>query len=274
MNPQDPDVERRFGGVRRLHGDGALETLAQARVTVVGLGGVGSWAAEALARCGIGAMTLVDLDHVAESNINRQIHALEDTLGKAKIQAMAERILAINPHCKLTLIDDFLTPDNVAQILADRPTAVIDCTDQVAAKIAMILHARDADLPLILCGGAGGKTDPLALRAGDLSEALNDALLAKIRTRLRREHGYGRASTPGGKPLKRIPKMKVRTLWVDQPVRLPSLWQTDAPATATTEEGEALQGLSCAGYGSIVTVTASMGLAAAHEVLSLLFPSP
>lgn len=273
MSQIDADADRRFGGLKRLHGDAALDVLAAAHVVVVGLGGVGSWAAEALARSGIGALTLVDMDHVAESNINRQVHALEDTLGKAKILAMAERVLTINPHCRLTLVDDFLTPDNVTQVLAGQPTAVLDCTDQVAAKVAMILHSRDTGVPLVLCGGAGGKTNPLALRAGDLSEALNDALLAKIRTRLRREHGYPRASTPSGKPLKRIPKMKVRTLWVDQPARLPSLWR-DAAASAATGQGEPLQGLSCAGYGSVVTVTAAMGLAAAHEVLHLLFEAP
>jgi len=145
---------------------------------------------------------------------------------------------------------------------------VLDCTDQVSAKIAMILHARRSGAPLVVCGGAGGKTDPLALRAGDLSEAVNDALLAKIRNQLRRQHGYPKASTAAGKPARRVPKMKVRALWVDQPARLPAAWTQDGDVPAG-----APQGLSCAGYGSAVTVTAAMGLAAAHEVLRVVFPA-
>lgn len=260
----DIDTERRFGGLDRLYGPGALDALRGARATVVGLGGVGSWAAEALARCGIGALTLIDLDHIAESNVNRQVHALGQTLGKSKVEAMAERIRDINPHCALTLVDDFLEPGNVAQLLSDAGSAVLDCTDQVRAKLAMILHTRQSGAPLVVCGGAGGKTDPLALRAGDLSEASNDALLAKIRNQLRKEHGFPKASTAAGKPARRIPKMKVRVLWVDQPTRLPSAWTQG-------EAAEAPQGLSCAGYGSTVTVTAAMGLAAANEVLRVLF---
>ena len=273
------DRERRFGGIARLHGDGALDTMANARVAVVGLGGVGSWAAEALARCGIGGLTLIDLDHVAESNINRQAHALESTLGMAKIDAMADRILAINPDCRLTRVDDFLTPDNAADLLGDPQagplTAILDCTDQAAAKVAMILFAKAHNVPVVVCGGAGGKTNPLALRATDITETLNDALLAKVRNQLRKQHGFARAATPGGKPLKRIPKMHIRALWVNEPVRLPAAW-VEAAVTAEpgTEGAEALQGLSCAGYGSIVTVTAAMGLAAAHEVLQLLFEAP
>ncbi len=262
------DLERRFGGMERLHGPAALNTLREAQATVVGLGGVGSWTAEALARCGIGALTLIDLDHIAESNINRQVHAVEGTLGQAKVQAMADRILSINPHCRLTLIDDFLTPENAGALLAEA-RAIVDCTDQVSAKIAMIMHARRLATPLVVCGGAGGKTDPLALRAGDLSEALNDALLAKIRNQLRRQHGFPKAAPNAGKPARRVPKMKVRALWVDQPVRLPTLWTQNGEDEAAPD---ALQGLSCAGYGSVVTVTAAMGLAAAHEVLRLLFP--
>lgn len=267
----DEDLERRFGGLRRLYGADANTRLAAAHVAVAGLGGVGSWTAEALARCGVGALTLIDLDHIAPSNVNRQVHALETTFGQAKILAMAERIREIHPHCQLTLVDDFVEPDNLAQTLPARYTAIVDATDQVKAKLAMILHARDHRIPLVVCGGAGGKTDTLALRAGDLSVATHDALLARIRNELRRHHGYPRASNQSGKALKRVPKMGVRTLWVDQPVRLPALVdaQCELPGGAAAA---APQGLSCAGYGSIVTVTAAMGLAAAHEALKLVFP--
>src|SRR5690606_39337890 len=164
------DRERRFGGLTRLYGPDALARLAAQHVAVVGIGGVGSWAAEALARSGIGKLTLIDLDHVAESNINRQIHAQTDTLGMAKVEAMASRIRQIHPQCEVRLIDDFLSEDNMHDALSGC-SAVLDCTDQVSAKLAMIVWARQTHCPLVVCGGAGGKTDALKLRAGDLSEA-------------------------------------------------------------------------------------------------------
>jgi tRNA A37 threonylcarbamoyladenosine dehydratase len=263
----DADAERRFGGLARLYGDAAPARMAGAHVVVVGLGGVGSWTAEALARSGLGAITLIDLDHVSESNINRQIHALASTLGQSKIEAMAERIRQINPACRITLIDDFVSAENVQDVLTVPFNAVIDCADQASAKIAMILHARKQGLALLVCGGAGGKTDPLRLRAGDLSESVNDALLSKLRNTLRREHGFPKAADQAGKPKKRIPKMRVHALWFDQQTILPSLWTDDAAQGLTAA---APQGLSCAGYGSVVTVTAMMGLAAADYALRLI----
>lgn len=268
----DIDAERRFGGLARLYGPEAPARLRNAHVAVAGLGGVGSWTAEALARCGVGALTLIDLDHIAESNVNRQIHALTSTVGQSKVDAMAERILAINPDCLLTRVDDFVSPENVGEVLAATYTAIVDCTDQSAAKIAMILHARARGIPMLLCGGAGGKTDPLALRAGDLSEAVNDALLSKLRNKLRRDHGFPRGSDQNGHALKRVPKMGVRALWFDQPAILPDAWMTaDETADDLGPEARVVgpQGLSCAGYGSVVTVTAAMGLAAANEALRL-----
>jgi tRNA A37 threonylcarbamoyladenosine dehydratase len=258
------DLDRRFGGLSRLYGPQAPARLQQAHVAVAGLGGVGSWTVEALVRCGVGALTLIDLDHIAESNVNRQIHALTSTLGQSKVDAMAERVLEINPECRLTRIDDFVSPENVAEVLPGPYTVIIDCTDQAEAKIAMILHARALGVPMLLCGGAGGKTDPLALRAGDLSAAVNDALLAK--------HGFPRASDQNGKALKRVPKMGVHALWFDQPAILPDAWtrptegEDDLGAAA---QSPAPQGLSCAGYGSVVTVTAAMGMAAANEALRM-----
>lgn len=256
------DPERRFGGMARLYGEAGARRLAQASVAVAGLGGVGSWCAEALARSGVGSLTLIDMDHVAESNINRQVHALSDTLGQSKVQAMAERIHRINPACKLNLVDDFVTPENVAGLLDDCPRldAFADCVDDVAAKVALILAARDRRLPLIVCGGAGGKTQPLALRQGDLSQAGNDALLARLRNVLRRQHGYPKGGQ-AGKPKGRVPRMQVAALWVDEPALLPDAW---------TEPGQAGGGLSCAGYGSSVVVTAAMGLAAAAHIMQKL----
>lgn len=266
------DLDRRFGALSRLYGPDAPSRIRNAHVAVAGLGGVGSWTVEALARCGVGALTLIDLDHIAESNVNRQIHALSSTLGQSKVDAMAERVLAINPECRITRVDDFVSPENVGEVLPGPYTVIIDCTDQAAAKIAMILHARALGVPMLLCGGAGGKTDPLALRAGDLSGAVNDALLSKLRNKLRREHGFPRASDKNGKALKRVPKMGVHALWFDQPAILPDAWtrpvegEDDMGASGMTL---APQGLSCAGYGSVVTVTAAMGMAAANEALRL-----
>jgi len=254
------DAQRRFGGLERLYGPRAVAALAQAHVAVAGIGGVGSWCAEALARSGVGGLTLIDMDHVAESNVNRQLHALTDTLGQSKVNAMAARVHGINPACRLRLADDFVTPGNVAELLAPGLTLLVDCTDQAQAKIAMILETRRRGLPIVVCGGAGGKTNVLALRAGDLSQALNDALLAKLRNTLRRRHGFAKASDQAGKPRRRVPRMGVRTLWFDQPAILPAQWRGG-------EAGEAPQGLSCAGYGSAVTVTASMGMAAAGEAI-------
>ncbi|MBB1628037.1 ThiF family adenylyltransferase [Achromobacter sp. UMC71] len=273
MNTLDSvDLDRRFSSLSRLYGPDAPRRFQDAHIAVAGLGGVGSWTVEALARCGIGALTLIDLDHIAESNVNRQIHALTDTVGQSKVDAMAERVLGINPACRLTRVDDFVSPENVGEVLPGPYTVIIDCTDQAAAKIAMILHARALGVPMLLCGGAGGKTDPLALRAGDLSAAVNDALLSKLRNKLRREHGFPRASDKNGKALKRVPKMGVHALWFDQPAILPDEWtrvgemEDDMGVAA---QAVAPQGLSCAGYGSVVTVTAAMGMAAANEALRL-----
>jgi tRNA A37 threonylcarbamoyladenosine dehydratase len=265
------DARRRFGGVERLYGPAALQRLAAVHVAVAGIGGVGSWCAEALARSGVGALTLVDLDHIAESNINRQLHALTETLGAAKVQAMAQRVHGINPGCRVTMVDDFVTPDNVGAVLPPGLAFLVDCTDQISAKTAMILEMARRAAPVIVCGGAGGKIDALSLRAGDLSQAANDALLAKLRNTLRRRHGYPKASDHAGKPRKRVPKMGVRALWFDQPALLPAAWAADASADSTADSAlgsvAGPQGLSCAGYGSLVTVTAAMGMAAAGQVI-------
>lgn len=259
------DAERRFGGLDRLYGAGAAARLRDGHVVVAGIGGVGSWCAEALARCGVGRLTLIDLDHVAESNINRQIHALGSTLGQSKVVAMAQRIADIHPDCVVDCVDDFVAPENVQGIVPVEAGMVVDCTDQAAAKVALILEARRRQQALLVCGGAGGKTSPLALRSGDLSLAVNDALLSRLRNTLRRQHGFPRAADAAGKVRKRVPRMAVRALWFDQPAILPAAWSS--PLAQTEGQAAAPQGLSCAGYGSVVMVTASMGLAAADEAV-------
>lgn len=191
MTVATTDRARRFGGIDRLYGAGAAARLAGAHACVIGIGGVGSWAAEALARSGVGRLTLIDLDHVAESNINRQAHALEDTLGMAKVGAMAARIAGIDPDCRVTTIEDFLTPENAGALLQGYDL-VIDAIDNVRAKVAIAVTCTQRRIPLVMAGGAGGKRDPARIGADDLARTEQDPLLAKVRARLRKEHGFPR----------------------------------------------------------------------------------
>jgi tRNA threonylcarbamoyladenosine dehydratase len=244
--PPDQELgspERRFGGVARLYGDAALVQFQEAKVVVAGLGGVGSWAAEALARSAIGHLVLIDFDHIAESNTNRQLHALDGEYGKAKVDAMAQRITQINPQIQLTCHDAFLEPDTLdALIPAD--AIVLDATDSVPVKIALAAWAVANQRLLVMCGASGGKADPTQLRCDDLSKTEQDALLAKVRVGLRTDHGFSR-------DLKK--KMGIRAVYSKEP-----------------RAGAATGGLACSGYGSAVTVTAAAGLVAAAEVLSLI----
>jgi tRNA threonylcarbamoyladenosine dehydratase len=246
--------QRRFGGIDRLYGPGSLARLATAHACVIGIGGVGSWAAEALARSGVGQLTLIDLDHVAESNINRQAHALEDTLGQAKVLAMRERINRINPACAVACIEEFITPENVAALLP-ACAVVLDCIDQVRPKAALIAHCRHLKIPIVTTGGAGGRSDPTRIRIDDLSRTTQDALAAKLRARLRKEHDFPReAKQPFGVPC----------VFSDEPIRRP------AGADFCDVDEAGLHGLSCAGYGSSVAVTAGFGFAAAAHGLGIL----
>ena len=245
------DLQRRFAGVRRLYGTDALQHFQVAHVCVVGIGGVGSWAAEALARSAIGQITLVDLDMVAESNVNRQIHALGEEFGKAKTKAMAERIVAINPACRVNEIEDFVSPDNIDQLLDRKFDFVIDAIDQVRTKAAMIAWSKAHDIPLITTGGAGGQIDPTRIAISDLARTIQDPLLSKVRALLRKNYGFTRD------PKK---KFGIPAVFSSEPLRYPE-------NGASCDEVQALSGLNCAGYGSSVCVTAPFGLFAAGEVL-------
>jgi len=255
-SPHEADPQRRFSGIDRLNGQGALARLAAAHVCVVGIGGVGSWAAEALARSGVGRLTLIDLDHVAESNVNRQIQALTETLGQAKVLAMKERIAAINPACVVTTVEDFVTEENVAELIP-ACDAVIDAIDQVRPKAAMIAHCRRAKIPVVTTGGAGGRTDPARLKVDDLSRTTQDALASKLRARLRKEYGFPRD------PKK---KFGVSCVYSDEPIRRPA----STEACDIDDHVAGLHGLNCAGYGSSVCVTATFGFAAAARVIGIL----
>jgi tRNA threonylcarbamoyladenosine dehydratase len=249
------DFERRFGGLRRLYGvDGALAIFG-AHVVVVGIGGVGSWAAEALARSGVGRLTLIDMDHVAESNVNRQVHALTPTLGQSKVEAMRERIALINPDCHVHVIDDFVSPQNWSdhvQLLTpgDHNIAVIDACDQVKAKTVMAAWALSHRAPFVSVGAAGGKRRPQAVEVGDLAEVTHDPLLAQLRYRLRREHAASRSGRIG-----------VGCVFSREPVAPP-----DASCDVQSPDGT----LNCHGYGSVVSVTASFGMCAAGWTINLL----
>lgn len=251
VNHSEVDRERRFGGVGRLYGPEALARLQSAHVCVVGIGGVGSWVAEALARSGVGHLTLIDLDHIAESNMNRQIHALEPTLGQAKVLAMAERIRGINPELRIATVDDFLTPDN-AMALLQGFDVVIDAIDNVRAKVAMVLACRARRIRLVMAGGAGGKSDPTRIRVDDLSRTEQDPLLAKVRKRLRSEHGFPRnPKRPFG----------IEAVYSCEPLNNPD---------AACDLPQGPHGLACTGYGSSVMVTASVGMFAAARAVERL----
>lgn len=252
----DLDAARRFGGIDRLYGAGTIDALHVAHACVIGIGGVGSWAVEALARSGVGRLTLIDLDHVAESNINRQAHALDGTLGMAKVGAMAARIAGINPACRVEVVEDFVTADNAAELIQGFD-AVVDAIDNVRAKVAIAAVCRQRRIPLVMAGGAGGKLDPARICIDDLSRTLQDPLLSKVRARLRKEHGFTRD------PKK---KFGIEAVFSTEPLRFPAVQACDADAHAGTARA-APHGLACAGYGSSMAVTASVGLFCAARAL-------
>lgn len=246
--------ERRFGGLRRLYGSVGAQRIFDAHVVVVGIGGVGSWAAEALARSGVGRLTLIDLDHLAESNINRQLHALTDTLGQSKVLAMQQRIAQINPAAQVHALDEFVTPANWGALLQQiqacngSPLALIDACDQRSAKETLAAWALQAPLHFITCGAAGGKRQAHRIEVADLSDSTHDPLLARLRARLRQAHA---AAARG--------PMGLACVFSREPVASPD------PSCAVPGAGDG--SLNCHGYGSSVAVTAGFGMAAAGWAL-------
>jgi tRNA threonylcarbamoyladenosine dehydratase len=259
------DAGRRFSGLERLYGVHAASKIRASHVAIVGLGGVGSWAAEALARSGVRRLTLIDMDHVAESNINRQIQATSLTLGQAKVLALRERIALINPDCEVNTIEDFVSPDNWPQILPNSVDAVIDACDQMRAKEAMAWWAWQSKTRHVICGAAGGKRQPQSVEVGDISIATHDPLLANLRSRLRRrqkteltELSADRSHFGTPKKTHCTPLMKLTAVFSREPV---------APAHVSCQITDADGSLNCHGYGSSVAVTCSMGMAAAAWVM-------
>ena len=241
----DADLERRFGGLRRLWGDMAYQRVRAARVAVVGVGGVGSWAAEAFARCGVAELVLIDLDQISESNINRQIQALGTTVGAAKVQALRERVADIHPGCKVHAVEAFVEPGNWPALLPTEVDVVVDACDQNAAKLVMARWAITTGKALVMVGAAGGKSRPECTEVADLVEVTHDPLLARLRQQLRKD----------GAP--RTGRMGVRCVFSREPVQHPL-------QEACTVEGN----LNCHGYGSSVMVTASFGMAASALALA------
>ena len=251
----------RFGGIERLYGTAALERLAASRVTVIGLGGVGSWAVEALVRSGVGALTLVDLDDVCVTNTNRQLHALAETVGRPKAEALADRARAINPGCAVDPVIAFLTPANADEILSRPADLVVDCIDAARLKALVVARCAALGLPAITVGGAGGRRDPTAVRVGDLGLVAGDMLLRKVRRELRSNHGFPLAR--GGKP---------------SPIGVTCVYSTETPVypwsdgtcRAAPEPGTPLALDCAAGFGTASFGTGAFGLAAAAEAVRVL----
>ena len=245
------DIARRFGGVSRLYGVEGLAKLQAMHLCVIGIGGVGSWAAEAVARNAVGTITLIDLDNIAESNVNRQLHAVDGAFGKAKVTAMAERIRLINPAVVVHEIEDFVTTENVSEVLNRNFHGVIDCIDDAKAKAAIAAFCQQRNIPLVMTGAAGGRLDASRIKQADLSQVSHDKLLAKVRNLLRRDYGFAKADTVKNKPA----KFGIQCVYSDEEVI--------TPERVCETSDTAITGLNCAGYGSSVCVTAPFGFAAA-----------
>jgi tRNA A37 threonylcarbamoyladenosine dehydratase len=249
----DVDFERRFGGIARLYGERALERFRAAHVCVVGVGGVGSWIVEALARSAVGRLTLIDLDNVAESNINRQIQALSNTVGMPKIEALKQRIALINPYCEVELVEDFIDLENIPQLIGtDRFDYVVDAIDSVPAKAALIAYCSQQAIPLVVIGGAGGQTDPTKIEVRDLARTEQEPLLKKVRKILRARYGFAKGEKN---------KYHIDAVFSMEPLRYP-----DA-GDACAIDANSVTGLNCAGFGSSMVVTATFGMVAAGHIL-------
>ena len=282
------DLERRFGGLRRLYGESAYRRLRAARVAVVGVGGVGSWTAEALARSGVALLVLIDLDQVAESNIQRQVQALGATVGMAKVQALQQRIADIHPGCEVIGVEEFVGADNWPSLLPCTVDVLVDACDQVRAKLVLAQWAAATGTPLVCVGAAGGKREPARVEVGDLHDVTHDPLLASLRQRLRQAARGGSGVLPG-----------LRCVFSREPVVRPVMASVNESVSESVSEsmGESVNesmggseiertsesvvdpagdaapvdgSLNCAGYGSSVTVTATFGMVAAAEAVALL----
>ncbi|MEW6982069.1 tRNA cyclic N6-threonylcarbamoyladenosine(37) synthase TcdA [Colwelliaceae bacterium 6471] len=256
------DYQLRFGGIARLYGTDGATLLKNAHFCVIGIGGVGSWAAEALARNGVGQLTLIDLDDICTTNVNRQIHALSNTVGQSKVEVMAERILQINPECKVTQVEDFVTLDNLKALLSNQFDYVVDAIDSVKIKSAMINHCKRNKQPIITVGGAGGQTDPSKIAITDLSQTYQDPLLAKVKNQLRREYGF---------PAADIKKASKRKFGIDAVFSTEQLvYPTDqGDVCHAKQSSDGVMRLDCSGgFGAATHVTASFAFFAVSKTIA------
>lgn len=249
------DYEQRFGGISRLYGRDGLERLRQAHVCVIGVGGVGSWAVEALARSGLGCLTMIDLDDVCITNVNRQLPALDGTVGRPKVEVLGERVRLIQPDCQVSAVTEFLTVDNAERLLEPEFTWVIDCVDRMSIKALIIAHCLRQKRRILTVGGAGGRRLTTAVRIEDLNRTEGDRLLRQVRKRLRQD---------GVCPADRRKKCGVPTVFSSEPQVFP--W-ADGSCRATAEPGENLKMDCASGYGAATFVTGTFGFAAAGEVV-------
>jgi tRNA threonylcarbamoyladenosine dehydratase len=257
----DSGYLERFGGVGRLFGAEGLARLQAAHVCVIGVGGVGSWAVEGLARSGVGALTLVDLDDVCVSNVNRQLPALEGQIGRAKVAVLAERARLINPACRVQAVPEFFTEASAVRLLTPKFSFVIDAIDNMTNKARLIAACRDRGLRCLTVGAAGGRSDPMQIRIGDLGDAENDLLLRQVRKKLRRDFGFAAGAARGRM------NFDVRCVWSGE---RPVFSWADGTCRTNPEPGSNLT-LDCeSGFGTAVFVTGAFGLAAAGEVVRLI----
>jgi len=255
--------DQRFGGVSRVYGQQALNHFQQLHIVVAGLGGVGSWAVEALARTGIGKLTLIDLDDVCTTNINRQLPATDDTIGQLKTEVLAQRVKSINPNCEVKVIDDFLLPENFEEYLTGAD-AVLDAIDSVNTKAALVAWCKRRKLRLVVCGGAGGQIDPGMIRVGDLAKAKQDPLLAKVRSQLRRDYGFSKN-----------PKRKwgVDCVYSEEQLRYPVISGELEGEVTLQKPGSGSMRMDCSsGFGAAMVVTCSFAMQATATLLKRMAP--
>ncbi|OIQ25740.1 tRNA cyclic N6-threonylcarbamoyladenosine(37) synthase TcdA [uncultured Vibrio sp.] len=254
--PASENYDQRFGGTRRLYGSSEVEILRAAHVCVIGIGGVGSWAVEALARTGVGELTLIDMDDVCVTNINRQIHAMSGTVGQSKIEVMAERVRLINPECKVNLIDDFIGPDNQQEYLSQEFDYVLDAIDSLKAKASLLAYCRSNKIKAITIGGAGGQTDPTQIKVADLTKTIQDPLAKKLKDTLRRLHNF---------PKNPQRKFGIECVFSTEQLKYP---QADGSVCAAKSTADGPKRMDCAtGFGAATVVTATFGFVAVSKIV-------
>ena len=258
------DYSLRFGGISRLYGTKGAQVLNDAHFCVIGIGGVGSWAAEAIARSGIGRITLIDLDDICTTNINRQLHALTDTIGQSKVDVMKSRILQINPDCMVNEVEDFVTEDNLKLLITNKFDYVIDAIDAVKIKTQLIAHCKRAKISLITVGGAGGQVDPSQIKIADLSQTNQDPLLAKVKNQLRRDHNFPKADVK--KSSKR--KFGIDAVYSTEQLVYPT---DDGSVCHAKQSNDGAMRLDCSGgFGAATHVTASFAFFAVSRAIKKL----